>query len=142
MSDDTQVQEIKVAIMQMLDDHTLPKGLTFAQIDQKLGKRFALQGGWAIEYRKCTHILLWVDMSEAYFRAYRELMSEKAIYVCNTNPLTYYIDGKAPNLPVAENWNTDYKHDHWMPMAIYKMTPSVLREFGDTTELNRHVRRG
>jgi len=124
---------MKAAILETLEDID---GRSFAELDQALRGHFEIDGEGALCYQGNDTIVLWVNMSEAYFLAFSELMHERRIYIRNTNFMVYMIDGLVPGIPVAKSWNRVYKQPHWMPVVVHLMTAGKEKEFAGRTEMN------
>lgn len=88
-------------------------GLTFVELLQYLPY---LNGEFAYINRD-SNIVFWVGVSEECISALIELTDLGAIYPSSTLPLTYLIDGRVPNFPVAKS-NRKYKKPHWAPITF------------------------
>jgi hypothetical protein len=88
-------------------------GLTFVELLQHLPY---LEGD-CIYGDRDRNIAFWVGVSRQCIDALVELVNDETIRPASTLPLTYFIDGGVPNLPVAKS-NRRYKKPHWAPITF------------------------
>lgn len=93
-------------------------GLTFVELLQHIPY---LKGDCVYGMRD-NNIVYWSGVSEQCIRTLASLVDSGKIRISSTMPLTYFIDGAVPNLPVAKS-NRKYKRPHWAPITF-----SLLRK--------------
>ena len=96
-------------ILEMVTDR---RGVTFAeleQIDGFSGGDLALMLG--------ENIFMWTGLTEKAADAIGELRDLKQIHPVPTSVMTYAIDGKMLNLPLAKARRA-YKTPHWIPVVF------------------------
>jgi hypothetical protein len=70
-----------------------------------------------IENDKVSNIMLWWGMTPAAVDAMAELRKQQLIHPIPTTILTYMIDGRVPQLPLAKG-RRHYKKLHWAPTVF------------------------
>lgn len=88
-------------------------GLTFVELLQHLPY---LEGDFVYGNRE-ANIVFWVGVSEDCIKTIGELIDSSTIRPSSTLPLTYFVDGRVPNLPLAK-LNRKYKKPHWAPITF------------------------
>lgn len=128
-----EIHTLKEAMLAYIKQHP---GCPFDELHKELEKEFEIAGDLAFFYHQ-EHILLWLGMSQEWFDATKELLTERAIYVQNiASPMILIATStRIPQFPVATSWDRNYKHDHWMPVGLYPMTPEKEKEFAGHHEL-------
>jgi hypothetical protein len=87
---------------------------TFANLDEEIPD-FA--GDLAMFNPQFPNVIVWPGMSEAAVTALAELMREGKIVMESANQLSYFIDGKRPNMPIALGFKA-YKAPRWLPVCF------------------------
>jgi hypothetical protein len=89
--------------------------VSFAELSKHVHN---FRGHWSFE--PLPNISFWPTMSKEAVAAVNDLLQEKRIILAPTVPLTYWIDGHVPNLPVAKlpNSKRGYKKLHWLPVCL------------------------
>jgi hypothetical protein len=64
-----------------------------------------------------ANIIYWHGLSEKCIQALTSLIDVGTVRLAATTPLTYYIDGAVPKLPLAKS-NRNYKKPHWTPITF------------------------
>lgn len=90
-------------------------GASFVELQREIGKE--TKGDYQTGSQK-HNVMFWNGMSKEFTDAIRELLLEKKLKVDVTPPMTYFLDGRVPNLPVAKR-NKSYKKLHWIPQVFY-----------------------
>ncbi len=88
-------------------------GLSFVELLRYLPY---LKGDCAITW-EYENVIVWQGVSATCVEVMRKLLGEQQIIVQNTMPLTYFIDGVVPKLPLARKLR-NYKKPRWMPMTL------------------------
>ena len=107
--------EIKDQVLAMIRDKDQ---VSFAELTQAFPETFK-GGNFTLEAGK-TNIVLWSGLTEEGFDIIVELRDENLIDFDPCDPLTYMIDGRALDLPLAKKATT-YKHPHWCPIVLRPM---------------------
>ncbi|MGD0652739.1 MAG: hypothetical protein ABSA16_00200 [Thermoguttaceae bacterium] len=93
---------------------------TFAEL-YKIGEKegFPMYGDLAISLPNDLNLILWAGMSEEFFEAVKALFESGQIEREPTHVLTYLVDGRSLNLPVAKRPpKSGYKEPHWIPIVL------------------------
>jgi hypothetical protein len=61
--------------------------------------------------------ILWHNMTHEACEAIAELLAEGLVAAEITSVMTYHIDGRALNLPIATG-DRSYRRDHWLPTLL------------------------
>jgi hypothetical protein len=88
-------------------------GLTFVELLRYLPY---LEGEFAYGNRD-SNVIFWYGLSGECIDVLIDLIEAGAIYPSSTLPLTYFIDGQVPKLPVAKS-NRRYKKPRWAPITF------------------------
>lgn len=76
-------------------------------------------GGGNLALYPSTHenLIIWVGLKQEAIEALCWLLCNGLLEVKSTSPLTYYIDGEVPLMPVAKSAR-HYKTPHWIPVVL------------------------
>ncbi len=92
-------------------------GISFVELQNLIGSDAF--GDYAICFPDDENLILWGNCSFDFFEAIWDLMSEKVIVPHPTSVLTYHVDGRVPNLPIARSKpRNGYKKPHWFPITF------------------------
>lgn len=63
------------------------------------------------------NVIIWPAMSSEAIRALGELIQEGEVVMEPASQLSYFIDGKRPDLPIAKGFRP-YKTERWLPVCF------------------------
>jgi hypothetical protein len=111
------VESMKDRVMNFVND--MGGGVSFAEIQQEIpGTHGEVETG-ILE----KNIIFWQGVSPSLSEAIRELVQEdKLLEMRPTNELTYLIDGRLLNLPIAKQ-NRKYVSKRWLPVTFHLLKP-------------------
>jgi hypothetical protein len=89
--------------------------VTFVELNRISGFKGEL--GLVREGDDYSNIFLWSGISKEAAQAINDLQKEKKIHMVPTPSLTYLIDGKMLQLPIAKRAR-HYKKPHWLPVVF------------------------
>jgi hypothetical protein len=108
--------------------------VTFAELERFLSKEHERPGGphapgtkplkikgqAFLEVGMNTNAFVWVGMSQAFARLMQELLHSGRIYALRSRGMANFVDGKWPNLPIAERDppKGGFKEPHWYPVIL------------------------
>jgi hypothetical protein len=98
--------------------------VSFAELSLKFDHEEG-RNDYAISLPSFENIIVWMGTKE-FIDAVLELVNEKKMFFHSANPLIYYADGRALNLPLAKK-AIRYKEPHWFPVCIRKVPPSFKK---------------
>jgi hypothetical protein len=88
--------------------------VTFAELTKHLGKQSEGDCGMFVGD---SNILLWIGVSAQFVTAFSELKEGNLITMTPTEVMTYVVDGKMLNYPIAKS-KASYKAPHWLPVVL------------------------
>jgi hypothetical protein len=88
-------------------------GLSFVELLQGLPY---LEGDCIYENGEWNFVF-WGGLSQQCIDTLRDLINRDVIKPTPAHPLTYYVDGRVPNLPLAKS-PRKYKKPHWAPITF------------------------
>jgi hypothetical protein len=76
-----------------------------------------------------THenLIVWVGLKQEAIEALCWLLQNDLLEMKPTSPLTYYIDGEVPEMPVAKA-TRQYKTPHWVPVVLNVKSTEAPKE--------------
>lgn len=98
-------------------------GVSFVEVERLLSKHIPTEGTKVAFSPDYPNVLWWIGMSDDFAAVMHEVGVSRKVEYRATSMLTYYIDGKVPNLPLVKGKSLKaikaYKRPHWLPMTLY-----------------------
>lgn len=104
-------------IMDLIDSRG---SVSFVELDNEIN---GFSGGdLNLLYPHKKNVFIWFGMTEEGLEAIKKILEPKDSKYClkPTIALTYVIDGKTPQTPLAKQAR-NYKTPHWLPMVFDKL---------------------
>lgn len=94
-----------------------PDGVSFVDIEEGLEKAgINPQGDYRMIFS--NNVLLWAGVTEEFIDLIYDLMEERIIAPEPAPRWVYWMDGKSPAFPVAEDIpKKGFKEPHWLPVT-------------------------
>jgi hypothetical protein len=109
------IDEIKTQIINYVSKNP---GTSFVEIERIFNKcGFDYAGESCICSPKFPNIVLWVNWNQPACGVVTSLMNDGILEASNTSVLSYAIDGKVLNVPIAKKPH-QYKEPHWLPVSF------------------------
>lgn len=108
-------QDLKQLILNYIETHA---GTTFVELERLFERNdIKYKGDYEYTAKDDENHVFWTGWQECYFKLIAELVKDGLIEKHYTQPLIYYIDGKALTLPVAKS-PCKKKKPYWMPISF------------------------
>jgi hypothetical protein len=92
--------------------------VTFVEVQRKLEDFYPMRGDLMYGFAP-INCWFWAGMSPEFCDAVDALLAEGRLHPVPSQPLTYFIDGGALNLPLALRVPAKgYKSERWMPVCL------------------------
>jgi len=111
LRDDGNFKEAVVAYIKERDYVSL------VELEQFLTPKFDTKGERNWISTKCSNIILWSGVNDAFLDLLDQLIDEKRVFLHPADFLTYVIDGGGLNLPLVKKAYA-YKKPHWLPTCL------------------------